>query len=74
MARKYFHFEWNEMPLEIKIFLLFIGVTNKEKYTKMMFYPKYLPSPKFRLKDRIIINLPIYALVFIVIGLLLTIG
>jgi hypothetical protein len=71
-AKQYINFDWKEMPCEIKLFLFFLGITNRHKYLDL-FKGKEVPSPEhFTVTRRVIIALPFIGLCLVVVGTILT--
>ena len=72
-VKKYFNFELNKMPWEIRVFNYICGIRTRKDFMDL-FSPNPLPSDEYfdYVKQRIIINAPIYGVVFAIIGTLLS--
>lgn len=71
---KFYQIEWGKFPWEAKLFCKLIGIKSKDDYFKKLLIMKkeyVLPDEELKFADRIKIDLPIMALVLMVIGMFL---
>lgn len=70
---KFYQIEWEKFPWEVKLFCRLIGIKNKHDYFEKLFKKKRYVSEDEQLEfsDRIKIDMPIIALVLMLIGMFL---
>jgi hypothetical protein len=71
---KFYQLEWKKFPWEVGLFCRFIGIGNKDNYFKKLLINKkeyVLPNNELKFMDRIIIDLPIIALLLMMMGMFL---
>ncbi|MBU3933475.1 MAG: hypothetical protein KKH11_02265, partial [Candidatus Omnitrophica bacterium] len=74
VVRKYLNFSpWDNKPWEIRFFCRLLFITNETEYTELFEGNKYPMNGDFPLKKRIIIALPLIALLLIILGVTLTV-
>jgi len=72
--QKYINYtNWKKVPLEVRIFCrLFFRIKDRDQYIKKLFFNRPLPSEHDKLdyKQRLTIDIPIVALILMIIGML----
>jgi hypothetical protein len=67
-ARKYINFPWEKKPIEIRLFLNLIGIKDDAEYNRLFSGDPYPTSHSFTIKERLILDIPLIALVLIILG------
>lgn len=70
---KFYQLDWQKFPWEVRLFCRLIGINSKDDYFKKLFINKeyILHDEELKFADRIKIDLPIIALVQMVVGMFL---
>jgi hypothetical protein len=73
--QKYINYsDWKKVPWEVRIFCrLFLGIKDRDQYIRKLFLIHPIPSSDDKLdyRQRLTIDIPIIALILMIIGMLL---